>query len=57
MQDEWKKWWEMLLPFKQGPRAMQDLSMDIEEVEQAVVPQAKVHAVSSEALLEPRQYT
>ena len=29
---------------------MQDLSMDIEEVEQAVVPQAKVYTVSSEAL-------
>ena len=49
MQDEWKKWREMPLPFEGGPRATQDSLMDIEEVEQAVVPQAEVCGASSEA--------
>ena len=49
MQDEWKKQREMLPPFQGGPQATQDSSMDIEEVEQVVVPQAEVCGASSEA--------
>ena len=51
MQDEWKKRRKMPPPFEGGPQATQDSSMDIEEVEQAVMPQAEVRGVSSEALL------
>ena len=49
MQDEWKKRREMPPPFEGGPRATQDSSMDIEEVEQAVVLPVEVHRASSEA--------
>ena len=49
MQDEWKKRREMPPPFEGGPRATQDSSMDIEEVEQAVVLPVEVHGASSEA--------
>ena len=39
----------MLPPFEGGPRATQDSLMDIEEVEQAVVPPLEVRGALSEA--------
>ena len=49
MQEEWKKRRKMPPPFEGGPQATQDSSMDIEEVEQAVVPLVEVHGALSEA--------
>ena len=49
MQEEWKKRREMPPPFEGGPQATQDLSMDIEEVEQAVVPPVEVRGALLEA--------